>query len=184
MWYDRINSLQSVRFRPVQFSYAKVHVLQGSTDTSLMLMLMLSHSHRHETHHHHHHHRHQSSTYSLHAPVRVCSFGIEAAIAIHASPSFCIAVTDDGTGDGADDDDDGAIVGWPVGWPVGCPVGLSVLVGITDNRSSSRDCTGHHTILTIRHADHYSHYSRFTKAHYRSHVTDCTSHYYRLQMID
>jgi hypothetical protein len=101
-----------VQIRSDHFRYAKVHVLQGSTDTSLMLMLMLSQSHRHETHHRHHHHRHhhrQSSTYSLHAPVRVCSFGIEAAIAMRASRSFCIAVTDDGTGEGADVD--GAMVG-------------------------------------------------------------------------
>ena len=103
------NQFGSDQIRSLHFRYAKVHVLQGCTNTSLMLMLMLSHSHRHETHHHHHHHRHQSSTYSLHAPVRVCSFGIEAAIAIHASPSFCIAVTDDGTGEGADVD--GAMVG-------------------------------------------------------------------------
>ena len=133
------------------------------------------HQYRHHQYQLQHHQYHNHTTSSLHTPVRVCSFGIEAAIAMHASPSFCIAVTDDGTGDGADDDD-GAIVGWPVGCPVGCPVGLSVLVGITDNRSSSRDCTGHHTILTIRHADHTSHYSRFTTAHYRSHVTNSTSH--------
>jgi tryptophan 2,3-dioxygenase len=96
-----IGSIHFISRHFKSFRYAEVHVLQGSTDTSLMLML--SHSHRH-----HHHHR-QRSTYSLHAPVRVCSFGIEAAIAIHASPSFCIAVTDDGTGDGADVD--GAMVG-------------------------------------------------------------------------
>jgi hypothetical protein len=166
-----------------------VHVVQANSDICsiiliLMLMSMPSHFHTQEVHHQHQHHQYHHTTTSLHTPVRVCSWGIEAAIAMHASPSFCIAVTDDDTGDGADDDDDdGTIVGW-LGWPVGWPVGLSVLVGITDNRSSSRDCTGHHTILTLRHADHTSHYSRFTKAHYSWQVTDSTSHYYRLHMID
>ena len=84
-----------------------LHVVQEYTDSSLILILILilmpSHYHTHQIHHHQH------NTYSLHAPVRVCRFGIETAIAMHASPSFCIAVTDDGTGDGADVD--GAIVG-------------------------------------------------------------------------
>ena len=51
--------------------------------------------HRRET-------RYLRITSSIHAPIRVCSAGIEAAIAMHASPSFCIAVIDDDTGDGAD----------------------------------------------------------------------------------
>ena len=72
-------------------------VKQGNKDSSLMLMLMPSHSHSRETHY-------LRITSSLHAPVRVCSAGIEAAIAMHASPSFCIAVTDEGIGDGADAD--------------------------------------------------------------------------------
>ena len=101
-----------------------VHVVQANTDTSHMLILILipSHYHTQEIHynHQHQHQYHRHSTYSLHAPVRVCSFGIETAIAMHASPSFCIAVTDDDTGDGADFD--GAIEGL-LGWPVGRPVG-------------------------------------------------------------
>jgi hypothetical protein len=87
---------------------AMLHVVQEYTDSSLIfilililiLILMPSHYHTHQIHHHQH------STYSLHAPVRVCRFGIETAIAMHASPSFCIAVTDDGTGDGTDVDGD------------------------------------------------------------------------------
>ena len=88
-----------------------VHVVQPNTDIcSLILihMCMPSHFHTQETHYYHQYHHHHTS--SLHTPVRVCSFGIEAAIAMHASPSFCIAVTDNDTGDGADDDN-GAIVG-------------------------------------------------------------------------
>ena len=75
-----------------------------------MLMLMPSHSHSRETHY-------LRITSSLDAPVRVCSAGIEAAMAMHASPSFCIAVTDDGTDDGADAD------GATVSRPVRCIVG-------------------------------------------------------------
>ena len=107
-----------------------VHVVQANTDTSHMLILILipSHYHTQEIHYNHQHqyqyqyqHRyHHHRTPSLHAPVRVCSAGIEAAIAMHASPSFCIAVTDDDTCDGADVDS--AIEGL-LGWPVGCPVG-------------------------------------------------------------
>ena len=93
---------------------AMMHVAQENTDTSLILILILtlmpSHFHtqhqaQHRHHHHHHHHHHQCYTTSLLAPVRVCSPAIEAAIARHASPSFCIAVTDEGTGDGADEID-------------------------------------------------------------------------------
>ena len=71
----------------------------GNTDSSLMLMP--SHFDSRETHY-------LRITSSLHAPVRVCSAGIETAIAMHASPSFCIVVTVAGTGDGAGD---GAVVG-------------------------------------------------------------------------
>ena len=67
--------------------------MQGNTDISLMLMP--SHFGSRETCYLH-------INSSLHAPVRVCSAGIETAIAMHASPSFCIAVTDAGTGDDAD----------------------------------------------------------------------------------
>ena len=88
-----------------------VHVVQANTDTSHMLILILipSHYHTQEIHYNHQHQHHHHRTPSLHAPVRVCSAGIEAAIAMHASPSFCIAVTDDDTCDGADVD--GAIEG-------------------------------------------------------------------------
>jgi hypothetical protein len=41
--------------------------------------------------------------YTTDAPVRVCSCDIEAAIAMHANPSFWITATADGTGDGAKD---------------------------------------------------------------------------------
>ena len=67
-------------------------------NTHRSLMLMPSQLHGRET-------RHLRITYSLYAPpIRVCSSGIEAASAMHASPSFCIASTDKGTGDGADVD--------------------------------------------------------------------------------
>ena len=87
-----------------------MRVVQSNTDSSLMLMS--SQSHRRET-------RYLRITYSWYTPVKVRRAGIEAAIAMHASPSFRIAVTDEGTGDGAD-----IIVviegwwGWPVGWSV------------------------------------------------------------------
>ena len=80
--YDRISS-------------DMVGCLTCKVNTHSSLMLMPSHLHRRET-------RHLRITSSLHTPVRVCSFGIEAAIAMHASPSFRIAVTDKGTNDGAD----------------------------------------------------------------------------------
>ena len=70
-----------------------MRVVQSNTDSSLMLMP--SQSHRRET-------RYQRITYSLYTPVKVRRAGREAAIAMHASPSFRIAVTDEGTGDGAD----------------------------------------------------------------------------------
>jgi hypothetical protein len=62
----------------------------------------------------------------VHTPVRVCSPGREAAIAMHASPSFCIAVTDKEVGDGA---------------AVGAAVGRSVRVlRITYKSPSERRC--------------------------------------------
>ena len=77
-----------------------VHVVQRNTHSSLVLILLLSTGTRHTI---------IDIAYSLHTPVRVCSPAIEAAIAMHASPSFCIAVSASYVGDGANLD--GVIVG-------------------------------------------------------------------------